>query len=70
MVYGFCALGLIMFSGSSASAQRYAYAIVSLAIALGLVLERYPRWAYATMVFFSIILVNFAIRFSQHLWVA
>jgi hypothetical protein len=43
---------------------------VSLAIALGLVLERYPRWAYATMVFFSIILVNFAIRFSQHLWVA
>jgi Gpi18-like mannosyltransferase len=70
VVYGFCALGLIMFSGSSASAQRYAYAIVSLAIALSLVLDRYPRWAYATMVFFSIILVNFAIRFTQHLWVA
>jgi hypothetical protein len=70
LTYGFCSLGLIMASGAAASAQRYAYGIVSLSIALGVLLERYPRWGYATMVFFVIALVNFALRFSQHIWVA
>lgn len=59
-----------MASGGAASAQRYAYGIVSLSIALGMLLKRYPRWGYATMAFFAIVLVNFAVRFSQHLWVA
>ena len=70
LTYGFCSLALIMASGGAASAQRYAYGIVSLAIALGMLLDRYPRWGYATMVFFAMVLVNFALRFSQHIWVA
>ena len=70
LTYGYCSLALIMASGGAASAQRYAYGIVSLSIALGMLLKRYPRWGYATMVFFAIVLVNFALRFSQHLWVA
>lgn len=70
LTYGFCSLALIMASGGAASAQRYAYGIVSLSIALGVLLKRYPRWGYATIVFFAIVLVNFALRFSQHIWVA
>lgn len=70
LTYGFSSLTLIMASGGAASAQRYAYGIVSLSIALGILLERYPRWGYATLVFFTIVLVNFALRFSQHIWIA
>jgi Gpi18-like mannosyltransferase len=69
VIFGLCGLALVIYSGPF-SADRIAYGIVSLAIALGMVLKSYPRWGYATIVFFAIILVNFALRFSQELWVA
>lgn len=70
VIYGFCGLGLIMVSGGNWSLSRIAYGIVSLAIALGVLLARYPRWGYATMGFFAILLVCFALRFAQQLWIA
>jgi len=69
VIYGFCALGLIFVSGSTWSLDRFAFGIVSLTIALGLLLARYPRYGYAVISFFAILLASFAIRFSQHLWV-
>jgi Gpi18-like mannosyltransferase len=70
LTYGFCSLALIMTSGSAASAHRYAYGIVSLSIALGMLLEQYRRWGYATIAFFTLVLINFSLRFAQHIWVA
>jgi hypothetical protein len=43
---------------------------VSLSFAFGLLLARYPRWGYAIMGFFAILLATFSIRFSQELWLA
>lgn len=69
-VYGLCVFALILNTGRVVSIDRYAYSIVSLAIAFGLWLARYPRWGYPIMGFFALLLVTFAIRFSQQLWVA
>lgn len=70
LMYGFCALGLILASGGTSSLNRYAYAIIPLSIALGLVFSRYPRWGYCLMGFFGVVLFTFSLRFAQHLWVA
>lgn len=70
VIYGFCALGLLLVSGSTISLNRLAYGIVSLPIALGVLLARYPRWGYIVMVFFAILLTSFAVRFAQKQWVA
>ncbi len=69
-IYGFCALGLLLASGGTTSLNRLAYGIVSISLALGILLSRYPRWGYATIGFFTLLLASFAVRFSQHLWVA
>lgn len=70
VTYGFCSLAVILSPGRTISAERHAYGIVSIAIALGLLLGRYPRWGWATLLFFTLMLVSFAVRFAQHLWVA
>ena len=70
IAYGFCGLGLLLFSGSTSSLTRLVYGIVSLPIALGLLLSRYPRWGYVTLGFFTLLLVLFSIRFAQELWIA
>lgn len=70
VVYGFCSFGLIFNTGLTASVERYAYGIVSLSFAFGLLLARYPRWGYAVMVFFALPLVSLSVRFAQKLWVA
>jgi Gpi18-like mannosyltransferase len=70
VAFGFCALGLILASGSTISLNRLIYGIVSFSIAIGVLLERYPRWGYATLGFFTILLASFAVRFAQHQWVA
>lgn len=70
VIYGFCALGLILASGGTWSLSRIAYGIVSLSVALGVLLAQYPRWGYATIAFFAILLASFSIRFAQHLWIA
>lgn len=63
VVYGFCAFTLLLNAGRTISVDRYAYGIISLSIASGLLLARYPRCGYLIIGFF-------AIRFSQQLWVA
>ncbi len=71
VVYGFCSLAMLFSSGSVVnSVNRYAYGIVSLSLALGVLLSRYPRWGYATMGIFALVSVYFSIRFSWGLWVA
>jgi hypothetical protein len=70
VVYGFSSLALILNTGITASAERYAYGIISLSIAFGLLLERYPRWGYPIMCFFAILLGHFSVRFARDLWVA
>ncbi len=70
VVYGFCSYGLILNTGLTASVERYAYGIVPLSFAFGLLLARYPKWGYAIICFFSLPLVNLSIRFAQKLWVA
>lgn len=70
VIYGFCALALILVSGGNWSLSRIAYGIVSLPVALGVLLASHPRWGYATMGFFAILLVGFALRFARHLWIA
>ena len=68
VTYGLFSFGLILSSGRTASAERYAYGIVSVAIALGLLIAPYPRWGYITLSFFAILLTSLSIRFAQHLW--
>ncbi|HLO88118.1 MAG TPA: mannosyltransferase family protein [Nostocaceae cyanobacterium] len=70
MIYGCCGLGLIFAAGGTLSLGRIAYGIVSLSIALGVLLSRYPRLGYALLTFFGILLTSFSVRFAQNLWVA
>ncbi|MBE8999905.1 hypothetical protein IQ274_17095 [Nostoc sp. LEGE 12447] len=70
VIYGFSSFALILNTGITASAERYAYGIVSLSIAFGLLLAKYPRWGYPIMYFFGILMFTFSIRFARDLWVA
>jgi Gpi18-like mannosyltransferase len=68
VIYGFCSLALIMSRANSAG--RYAYGIISLSIALGLLFSLHPRWGYAAIGFFAVCLAGFSIRFAWWQWVA
>jgi Gpi18-like mannosyltransferase len=70
VVYGFFSYALILNTGLTASVERYAYGIVSLSFAFGLLLARYPLWGYAVMIFFAILLANLSVQFSQNQWIA
>ena len=70
VIYGFLSLGLIFSSGRADSAERYAYAIASLAFAIGLLLSRHPRWGYPLMVLSAYLMSGLAIRFAQQIWAA
>ncbi len=65
VIYGFCGMGLILASGGIMSLSRISYGIVSLSLALGILLSRYPRWGYAAISFFTILMSMLSIRFSQ-----
>ena len=69
-VYGFCGVGMLLASGGTISLNRLSYGIVSLAIACGVLLARYPFWGRAVMGFFAILLASFAVQFTQDQWVA
>jgi len=69
-LYGAFSLLLILFAGSPVSSDRYAYGIVSLSIAVGLLLDRFPRWGVPVLTLVAIILVGFSLRFAQLRWVA
>ncbi len=70
LTYGFCSLALLLNSGALRSVNRYAYAIVSLSIALGLLLAAKPRWGYGLMGLFGIFLLYVSVRFAGWQWVA
>jgi len=70
VTYGVFALWLVLFSGSIVANERFAFGIVSLAIAMGMLLSRFQRWGLPTLVYFAIVLASFAIRFSRNIWVA
>lgn len=66
--YGFCSFAIIFSSGRATSAERYTYGIISVSIALGLWLERHPRWRYPLSIFFAFFLASLSVRFAQRLW--
>lgn len=70
VVYGFFSLAMIQTTGSLSSVSRYVYGIVSISLALGLLLERHPRWGYPTLGLFVILLAGFAIKFAWWYWIA
>lgn len=70
LTYGFCSLALLVTSGTLTSVNRYAYGIVSLSIALGLLLATKPRWGYGLMGLFGVFLLYVSVRFASWLWVA
>ncbi len=70
LTYGIFALLLVLFSGSDVSCDRYAFAIVSVAIASGMFLSKHSRWAIGILAYSAIVLITFAIRFSRNIWVA
>ncbi|MEH2446551.1 MAG: hypothetical protein V7K18_12420 [Nostoc sp.] len=70
VAYGFSSFALILNTGITASSERYAYGIISLSMAFGLLLSHYPRWGYPIMYFFGILMFTFSIRFAHDLWVA
>ncbi|MGB5962161.1 MAG: mannosyltransferase family protein [Coleofasciculaceae cyanobacterium] len=70
LFYGVCSLALIFNSGAMWSINRYAYAIVSLWVAFGLLLSRNRRWGYAVLGLCGIVLFDFSIRFAWWRWIS
>jgi Gpi18-like mannosyltransferase len=70
LTYGFCSLALLVNAGALRSVNRYAYGIVPLSIALGLLLAAKPRWGYGLMGLFGVFLLYVSVRFASWLWVA
>jgi Gpi18-like mannosyltransferase len=70
VIYGFASLAMIQATGSLSSVSRYVYGIVSISLALGILLERHPRWGYLTLSLFAVVLAYLAIKFAWWHWVA
>ncbi|MEA5593939.1 hypothetical protein [Rivularia sp. UHCC 0363] len=70
VVYAFFSYALILNTGLTASVERYAYGIVSLSFALGLLLKDYRAWGFAIAGFFAVLLASLAVLFAQNQWVA
>jgi Gpi18-like mannosyltransferase len=70
VIYGFCSLALLVNSGALSSVHRYAYGVVALSIAIGLLLATKPRWGYGLMGLFGVFLLYVSVRFASWLWVA
>lgn len=70
VIYGFFSYGIALNTGLTASVERYVYAIAPLSIASGLLLAKYPKWGFAVITFFGLLLFLFSIRFAQNSWLA
>jgi len=68
IVYGFCSFALLLTSGALGSINRYAFGIVSLSLALGVLLARHPWWGFTTIGWFAVLLVRYSIRFALWQW--
>jgi Gpi18-like mannosyltransferase len=66
--YGIFSWFIILGNGRTISAERFAFGCVTLAIALGILFSKAPRWGYATLIFFAILLGSLSVRFAQGLW--
>ncbi len=69
LVYGCFSFAIIFLSGRTTSVGRFAFGIISLAPACGLLLARAPKHGLAIAIVCAIVQGLFAIRFAQHLWV-
>jgi Gpi18-like mannosyltransferase len=69
VIYGLCGISLLLASGGTISLGRLAYGIVSLSVACGVFLSRYPRQGYLSLGLFAILLVRLSVKFAQELWV-
>ena len=68
VTYGLFSLALILSSGRTVSAERYAYGVVTLAMALVLLLAHYPRWGRLSLGFCAVLLVSLSLRFALNQW--
>lgn len=68
VVYSLFSWLIILGTSRTTSAERYAYGVVTLAIAFGLWLTRYPRWGGVILSFLALLLGSYAVRFAQGLW--
>jgi Gpi18-like mannosyltransferase len=64
LAYGFCYLGILFSSFSTAEISRYSYANIALSIALGLFLATHSRWRLLILGLFLIKLIELVIRFT------
>ncbi|MBD2771096.1 hypothetical protein ICL16_02890 [Iningainema sp. BLCCT55] len=69
-IYGVFSLLVVLFSGSIVASDRFAFGIVSIAIAFGMLLSHLKLWRIPILIYFAIVLASFAIRFSRNIWVA
>jgi Gpi18-like mannosyltransferase len=66
--YGACTVLLLLSTGRTGSVERYFFSLVPLSIAIGLLLERHPRWAVPLLSCSALPLMSLSIRFVQNLW--
>jgi Gpi18-like mannosyltransferase len=66
--YAGCTVLLLLSTGRTISVERHLFALVPLSIAIGLVLERHPRWAVPLLSCSALPLMSLSIRFVQNLW--
>ncbi len=64
LTYGFCYVGVLFTSFSTAEIARYSYANIALSIALGLFLAKNSRWRFLILSLFGIKLIEIVIRFT------
>ncbi len=68
--YGVFSLGLVLFSGSLISTDRYAFGITTVATVTGLFLSRHPRLGQSIIMAAGVILVILSVKFAQNDWVS
>lgn len=68
--YSILSFLLIFATGRTTSVERFSYGIITLPIALALSLRYFPRYSYATVIGFGVLLITYALRFAHGLWVA
>jgi Gpi18-like mannosyltransferase len=59
---------LMVATGRTISVERFMFALVPVAIAFGLLLDRYPRWGRPVLCCWALPLASLSLRFVQVLW--
>ncbi len=59
---------LMLGTGRTMSVERFTFALVPVAIAFGLLLDRYPRWGRPVLCCWALPLASLSVRFVQFLW--